>query len=345
MSKHQSKDYHYIGLDVHKKIVVYCIKKADGEVIAKGRISASFEELHQWASEQDTPWIGGMEATMFSGWIYDTLKPYAEELKVGHPQKLAAITTAKKKSDGLDASTLADLLRTDLYPEVYMGTREMRDLKSLMRYRNLLVRESTRFKNRLACRLMESGIEYDEYRLHNKGYFEELMRELKDLPQEVMFMLRLSRSEIESFRAAQRQIEKILMKDEDVKKRAGYLMTIDGVGINMALTWICEIDDISRFSSRKKLISYCGLCSCLVESAGKQKRTPISKQRNKYLQSMLIEIAKLGPRHNSQLAKVYDQAIEKGCNRNEATIAVARKLVAYMFATDRDQRSFVVKDK
>ena len=329
-----TQDYHYVGLDVHKKAVVYCIKRADGEVIETGSIYSRKSELRNWASKQAKPWIGGMEATMFSGWIYDALKPYAADLKVGDPSKLEAISTSKKKSDSIDASTLSDLLRANLFPEVHMGSSEMRELKSLLRYRNLLVRESTRFKNRLACRLMESGIEYDSRRIHNKGYFAEFMEELRDIPEHVRLMLGMCRSEIEVFRAAQIRIEKILMDDANIQKRAEYLMSIPGIGVNMALTWICETGDISRFPTRKKLISYCGLCGRLDESAGKQKRTPLSKQRNKYLQSMLIEIAKLAPRYNSELAIVNDDQIAKGKNRNEATIAVARKLVGFMYAVD-----------
>ena len=64
-----NKNLHYIGLDVHKKTVVFCIKKADGEVVEEGRLYARFEDLHRWASSLDRPWKGCMEATMFSGWI------------------------------------------------------------------------------------------------------------------------------------------------------------------------------------------------------------------------------------------------------------------------------------
>jgi transposase len=97
MSKHQSKEYHYVGLDVHKKTVAYCIKKADGKVIGKGYIYARIDNLQQWASNLDMPWIGGMEATMFSGWIYDVLKPYTVELKVGDPQQMELISKLKKR--------------------------------------------------------------------------------------------------------------------------------------------------------------------------------------------------------------------------------------------------------
>lgn len=345
MSKHQNTEYHYIGLDVHKKTVVYCIKKADGKIIDEGRIYARPGDLNRWASGLDRPWKGCMEATMFSGWVYDVLKPYSDELKVGDPQKMDAIASAKKKSDRIDASTLADLLRVNLVPEVYMAPENYREMKSLMRYRNLLVRESTRFKNRLACRLMESGVEYNAGRLHNKGYFADLMKELADISDEVKMILQLSRSEIEFLKTAQAAIERKLLQDEEIRRRCDYLMTIPGVGINMALTWVCETGEIKRFTRRKELISYCGLCSSLQESAGITRRTPISKKRNKYLQSMLIEVAKLAPRFNADLAKVYEMSLEKGCNRNEATLTVARKLVGYMFVVDREQREFVVEKK
>jgi len=52
-------------------------------------------------------------------------------------------------------------------------------------------------------------------------------------------------------------------------------------------------------------MSYCGLTAALKSSAGKQQRGPISKQRNHWLQSTLIEAAKLAPRWNPQLAALH----------------------------------------
>ena len=76
-------------------------------------------------------------------------------------------------------------------------------------------------------------------------------------------------------------------------------------------------------------------------SADVIKRTPLSKQRNKHLQCMLIEAAKLAPRNSPALALVYDREKQKG-NANRATLAVARKLVAYLLAVDGCQRDFLV---
>jgi hypothetical protein len=54
-----------------------------------------------------------MEATVFTGWIYDHLLPQAEKVKVAHPLMLRAIAAAKRKNDKIDASKIADCLRCD----------------------------------------------------------------------------------------------------------------------------------------------------------------------------------------------------------------------------------------
>jgi transposase len=118
-------------------------------------------------------------------------------------------------------------------------------------------------------------------------------------------------------------------------------MSIPAVGPITALTWALEIGDVQRFPSIKKAISYCGLCSAKKSSGNMVQRTPLSKQRNKHLQTTLIEAAKMAPRNNAQLAMLYDKEKQKG-NANRATLAVARKPVAYLLAMDRGQRNFQV---
>jgi hypothetical protein len=69
-------------------------------------------------------------------------------------------------------------------------------------------------------------------------------------------------------------------------------------------------------------------------------RTPLSKQRNKHIQRVLVEAAKLAPQEDHDLALVYEKEKHKG-NANRATLAVARKMVAYLLAVDRGQREFI----
>ena len=64
----------------------------------------------------------------------------------------------------------------------------------------------------------------------------------------------------------------------------------------------------------------------------------------KHLQTTLIEAAKMAPRYSPTLALLYDREKQKG-NANRATLAVARKLVAYLMAVDRGQTHFLVVDR
>ena len=57
-------------------------------------------------------------------------------------------------------------------------------------------------------------------------------------------------------------------------------------------------------------------------SADKMMRTPISKQRNKHIQQVLVEAARLAPRYSDELALLYERERQRG-NANRATLAVA----------------------
>jgi len=283
-----------------------------------------------------------MEATLFSAWIYDTLQPYAERLLMGHPARMKAITAGKKKSDRLDARTIADLLRCNLLPACYVMSPEMRDLRRLLRYRNLVVQESVRMQNKIAGLLMETGTPFVKEKLHGKKYFASLIQNLEEVPESVKDLLTMSRGAMEMFQSTQKRLVRCLLADRKLGPRVERLATIPGVGPITALTWALEIADPQRFSSNGDAMSYCGLTSALRSSAGKQQRSPISKQRNAWLQTALIEAAKLAPRWNPHLAAVHARELERG-HRNRATLQVARKLVAYLLAVDKSGQPFQLR--
>lgn len=331
---------HYIGLDVHKKSIAFCIKTVSGKTVRQGIVNAERMALRQWLAELPGPWMGALEATMFTGWIYDFLKPHAVELKVAHPEMLKAITAAKKKNDRADAEKLADLLRVNLLPVCTMMSSELRELRRILRYRNMVVHAAVKMKNKMSGLLMEVGAPYDKRRLYGRRYFNELLERVEDVPDSVKELLRLSRGNLELFTAIQKRLIKALREQPLIRERVERLMTIAGVGEIMALTWVLEIGDPERFSSSRNAISYCGLCSAQRQSAGKEQRGPISKKRNKHLQTMLIEAAKIAPYWNPQLAALHEKELGQG-NRNRATLAVARKLVEYLLAVDRRRTPFV----
>jgi transposase len=132
---------YYIGLDVHKKTISYCVKDVSGQVYAQGTLAATRAELDHWMKTLPQPWTAAMEATIFTGWIYDHLLPHAAQVKVAHPLMLRAIAAAKKKNDRIDASKIADCLRCDFLPECYTGL------------------------------LLETGVSHNKQRLHKVGTF------------------------------------------------------------------------------------------------------------------------------------------------------------------------------
>jgi transposase len=152
-----NNDTDYIGFDVHKKTISYCIKGLDGAIHEEGVIDATRSQLREWVKRRERRWLGAMEATLFTSWIYDELKPHAAVLKVAHPAMLKAIGASKKKNDRVDAQKIADLLRCDLLPECYMAPGYIRELRRVLRYRNLIVREAVRMKNKISGLLMETG--------------------------------------------------------------------------------------------------------------------------------------------------------------------------------------------
>jgi transposase len=332
----------YIGLDVHKKTISFCAKAQDGCILDEGKIAARRGELSAWAKARPRPWIGALEATLFTGWIYDHLKPLAQELKVAHPAMLKAIATSKKKNDKVDARKIADLLRCDLLPECYMAPSAIRELRRVLRYRNLVVRQATRMKNRIAGLLMETGTPYNKERLHGRAYFSELLGSLREVPGSVVSLLKLSRGQLEFFASIQKRLVKTLGANEELRQRVERLQSIRGVGEIVALTWALEVGEVGRFPSIGQAVSYCGLTSAQRNSADKEQRGPISKQRNKHLQTILIEAAKLAPRYNPQLAAVHERELQRG-DRNRATLSVARKLVAYLMAVDKSRKPFQVR--
>jgi len=99
--------------------ISYSVKTAAGTRVGFGSTPATRTVLAAWVEALPGPWVGALEATVFTGWIYDFLQPFAVDLQVAHPSMLQAIACAKKKSGRLDADTICVLL-----PQCYIAPPE-----------------------------------------------------------------------------------------------------------------------------------------------------------------------------------------------------------------------------
>jgi transposase len=170
------------------------LREGRGWSRASGRkIGSTRRELDAWIKTLPQPRTIAMEATIFTGWIYDQLLPHAEKVKVAHPLMLRAIAAAKKKNDKIDAGKIADCLRCDFLPECHMVSTEIRDRRRTLRYRNLVLKQMVQMKNRISGLLMETGVSYNKQRLHKLGYFTELISSNDEVSESIRPLLKLRR--------------------------------------------------------------------------------------------------------------------------------------------------------
>ena len=333
---------HYIGLDVHKKTISYCIKTAAGQIVKEGTLVADRTVLRSWVGKRQTPWHGAMEATIFSAWIYDTLKPYAERLDMGHPAKMKAITAGKKKSDSIDARTIADLVRCDLLPRCYVFSPELRDLRRLMRYRHMMVQQSVRMHNKTAGLLMESGVSFHKTKLHGKKYFSNWIKSLEEVPESVKDLLRMSlagqrkcsrcATAVASETAGRRWLTAARGAFEQ-HRRCGrdYRSNLGAGGRRPASFCLhCRCGELLRFDGSASLL--CGQAAARVNIQTAQRLATDRADRSGQAGAALESAA--GP---------TVCPATRARTRQSRHLQVARKLVAYLLAVDKSGQPFLVR--
>lgn len=111
------------------------------------------------------------------------------------------------------------------------------------------------------------------------------------------------------------------------------LQTIPGVGPEIATLLIAEIGDARRFRDAKALMAYAGLDPRVKQSGlGLKHNTHLTKRGSPYLRQALYLAAASAERHDPELRATYEKKRAEGKRYKEATIVVARKLLARVYA-------------
>ena len=130
------------------------------------------------------------------------------------------------------------------------------------------------------------------------------------------------------------------LADASYREEVALLCTIPGVNRISAICIIAEIGaDMSQFGSSARLAGWAGLRPRNDESAGRYKSTAITKG-NKHLKSMLVQCAWGAVRAaNSRFASVFSRLSSRKSTK-KAIIAVARKLLATIYAMLRNREEY-----
>ena len=285
--------------------------------------------------------IGGsakvvVEASTSGLRVYDYLDANDADIVMAHPTKVKAIASAKVKTDKIDSEVLANLLRTDFIPEAYVPSREIRDLRGLVRHRTALVKMRTSAKNRIQSILTLEGVNHNFSDLFGKGGRRFL---------ETVELRKYNRAAVNNYLDVLDALglkikESSILIDEEVdndeNSDAKILADkIKGLGTYTALLCTTEAGNINRFPHYKKLSSYAGLIPSTNSSGGVTKHGKITKQGNKLLRWALVQAAWRVIRYDRNLSDFYNRMKNKK-GSSKAITATARKLLKkiYYILTD-----------
>ncbi len=149
----------FAGLDLHQKMVEAVILDDTGRLLINQRFPATRAALEDFARRHLSNCAVALEATCNTWPVAGILQPLVAELVISNPMRTRAIASAKIKTDRVDATVLAQLLRLDYLPRVWMPDTATQSLRRHTTERANLVADRTRLKNRIHAVLHQRLIE------------------------------------------------------------------------------------------------------------------------------------------------------------------------------------------
>jgi transposase len=328
----------YIGVDYHKKFSIATMMDEKGNILQQIKLRNDPETLTKFAKSLPHDSEIALEATGNWYYFYELLEEICPQIYLAHPLKTRAIAEARIKTDKIDSTILAHLLRADLLPTSYIPSRQIRDIREILRYRASLVSLRTSIKNKVHAILSKNGIELKYSDIFGKG----AIRQLKALKlrycysQAIEGYIRLVETLNELIKEVTERIKSIVEENPSAR----LLTTIPGISYYSALLIESEIGDIYRFSSARKLCSYAGLVPSVHSSGGKVRYGSITKQGSRWLRWILIELSHHFIKSSLRMKQMYVR-ISRSHGNNTARVAVARQMLKIIYYMLRDKRAFI----
>ena len=326
----------FIGLDVHLDFCEIAICEG-GRVRSGGRVPSSPEGLQVLANSLGPEDRVALEATGNALAIARALEAHVAQVVVATRTELRAITEAKVKTDRRDARTLARLLAAGLLGGCWLPDETTRALRRRLARRAQLVRQRTRCKNEVHAVLMRNlkgrPPMTDAFGKRGRAWLAEL--ELPDDErQTVDGCLRQVDFLDAEIAILERAIADHALASQDIRR----LMTVPGVSLVTAATFIAAVGDIQRFGNPRRLVSYLGLDPKVRQSGvAPARHGRISKQGAAQVRQMLTEAAFVAVSTAGPMRAFYER-VRARRGSQIAIVAVARKLaVLFWHLLTREQ--------
>ena len=323
----------YIGLDLHKQFIQATTLDSDGRTLKQWRFPTTPEAIREFAETLTKEDAVGLESTTNAVPVALLLRERAGLVVISNPMKTKAIAEAKVKTDKVDSLVLAELLKADYLPAVWLPDDDTLALRELTSYRTGLVQERTQVKNRIHSILHRNLIPRpdvkDLFGKTGRAYLAGL-----SLRPGEQFQLDEALSHLDFLEA------RIARADEEIAKQAvrpewaeamRLLLSLPGVSLQVGAGILAAIGDVTRFAEPKKLVSYFGLDPLAKSSADEvfgSRR--ISKKGRSHARWLLIEGATAAVRVPGPLQAFYLRLRAKKCH-NKAIVAAARKMTHFLW--------------
>jgi transposase len=317
----------YVALDIHKQYCVVAGVDREGRVLLQP-VRVEHADLEGWLKKNllSTDHVV-IESTTNAWHVYDLLGPVVERVVVANPIQVKQIARARVKTDIRDTLILARLLAANLVPDVWVPPAYVREMRQLLSQRRQFVETHTQIVNRM------HSVAHRHHLSHARGkrFNEKNTRWQTDkrLSSVEQFQLQL---EMENRTYLEKQIGRIgkevakLSHQKPWAQSMTYLMQLPGFGVITGTTVLAAIGDIQRFDSARHLASYSGLTPGLEQSGTKYREKGITKEGRKELRWAMVEVAQRAVK-SDPLWKHRFQEMQKRMHRNQAIVAVARRLL------------------
>lgn len=337
-AKTEESAVNHVAIDLGSKESQVCVRGADGVLLyEKKHPTMGLEALMRSLSPSRVVLETSSEAFR----VADAAKAAGHEVRVVRATLAKQLGVGERgiKTDLRDARKLSEVsTRIDL-PSVHIPTQEGRELRSIVRSREMLLSSRTRLINHARGWLRTMLL---KIRRGTSETFPERVRasatqSTHSLPPHVEQVLSVIEALNVQVLASNRQVRQLASKSELCRR----LMTVPGVGPVTALSFVAAIDDVSRFEHAYRLQSYVGLTPGEDSSSERERRTSITKAGPTSVRRTLIQAAWAAylRRPDEPMVKWAAQVAERR-GKFIAIVALARKLAGVLYALWRDRTSY-----
>jgi transposase len=287
------------------------------------------------------------EAGYFGFWIHDALREQGVDCLVVHPADVPTKDKERRnRNDTVDARKLARSLRNGELTALYVPERKALEDRSLVRMRMSMVKKQTRCKNQVKGLLSFYGytIPDELAKSHWSRNFINWLGSLEFQGESGKQTLQALLDELKHLRQSIAQLTRqirALAQQKPYATNVQYLKSIPGISTFTAMVLLTEIVDINRFKRLDHLAGYVGLVPGEDSSGEQERNTGISRRRNAYLRTLLIESSWIAVKKDPSLLMSFNQ-LTKRMPKNRAIVRIARKLLNRIRYVLRNQEPYEI---